>query len=100
MKIKNRIIVTTTIISLLITLVGFACPFILSYLVKDISAQYSDNRLIFYISVIVAVYTIGFFLELLLSLVTNRMSVSFKTQESRLLYSKMMDMSYQSLIEK
>lgn len=97
---KNRIVLITTLFGVFISLIGFVCPFILSYLVEDISLQYTSSKLWTYVLIIVAVYALSFLINLLSNVIMNKFSVTFKTHESRRMYAQMMNMSYSALIEK
>lgn len=97
---KNRIVFITTLFGVFISLISFVCPFILSYLVEDISLQYTSDKLWTYVLIIVAVYALSFLLNLISNVIMNKFSVTFKTHESRRMYAQMMDMSYSALIEK
>ncbi len=97
---KNKIIFVTTLFGAFITAISFVCPFILSYLVDDISLDYSSDRLYIYILIMIAVYVVSFLLQLLSNIVVNKFSVAFKTRESHVLYGKLMNMQYAELIEK
>lgn len=97
---KNKIIFVTTLFGAFITAISFICPFILSYLVEDISLEYSPNRLYRYILIMITVYVASFFLQLLSSAIVTKFSVAFKTRESHVLYGKLMNMQYPELIEK
>lgn len=97
---KRNIILVNTIFGALISLVNLSCPFILSYLVNNISLEYSDNKLLMSIFVVASIYVISYLIHFISVIVTNKFSVAFKTHESRRMYDALMNKSYSSIIEK
>lgn len=90
----------TTLFGLIITTATLVCPYILSRIVDSLYRNIDDSNIYLKVLIVIGVYIFTFLIEMTSMIIINRFAVYYKTKVSMKLYNLMLDMEYQSIVEK
>lgn len=99
-KDSRKLIILTTLFGLLSTILMMACPFILNYVIDNIEYDIDGLTIFSKVSIIIAIYVLNYIVTIVSSLLINKFSIYYKTKLSLDLYDLLIDVKYETIINK
>ena len=99
-KDSRKLIILTTLFGLLSTILMMACPFILNYVIDNIEYDIDGLTIFSKVSIIIAIYVLNYIVTIVSSQLINKFSIYYKTKLSLDLYDLLIDVKYETIINK
>ena len=99
-KDSRKLIILTTLFGLLSTILMMACPFVLNYVIDNIEYDIDGLTIFSKVSIIIAIYVLNYIVTIVSSLLINKFSIYYKTKLSLDLYDLLIDVKYETIINK
>lgn len=99
-KDSRKLITLTTLFGLLSTILMMTCPFVLNYVIDNIKYDIDTLTALGKISIIIAIYVLNYIVTIISSLLINKFAIYYKTKLSLELYALLIDVKYETIINK
>ena len=99
-KDSRKLIILTPLFGLLSTILMMACPFVLNYVIDNIEYDIDGLTIFSKVSIIIAIYVLNYIVTIVSSLLINKFSIYYKTKLSLDLYDLLIDVKYETIINK
>lgn len=99
-KDSRKLIILTTLFGLLSTILMMTCPFVLNYVIDNIKYDIDTLTALGKISIIIAIYVLNYIVTIISSLLINKFAIYYKTKLSLELYALLIDVKYETIINK